>query len=294
MLPEASEPDPESASDLSRRAWELTDLADYAAAVEASAGAIRLDPNSVLAYTVRGWALEGLGEEHLDDARSAYEMALQLDATAPWPRTGIAELLRRTGSREEADRLYRAVADDVVDPPDTRPRSLEFRGWSLYRLGRLDEAIAAFQRIADAGARTDLGPVRPGAGAARRRAIGRGDRGIQVRDRGRASRRRAPTAGSPLGRLRGSGRRHLIPPRASPRSRRRRPSASGCAASSARSSRTARRPRTRRTRPSDGEEPRPGEVKQPIAGSDIGTMGMKTDPGGTGRRHDGGPSSSNR
>ena len=145
MLPEVSVPDPENASDLSRRAWELADLADYAAAVEASAGAIRLDPNSVLAYTVQGWALEGLGEEHLDDARSAYEMALQLDATAPWPRTGIADLLRRTGSREEADRLYRAVADDVVDTSDTRPRSLEFRGWSLYRLGRLDEAIAAYR-----------------------------------------------------------------------------------------------------------------------------------------------------
>lgn len=145
MLPDASEPDPETAFDLSLRAWELTDLADYAAAVEASAGAIRLDPNNVLAYTVRGWALEGLGEAHLDEARSAYEKALQLDATAPWPRTGIAELLRRTGSPEEADRQYRAVADGVVDPPDTRPRSLEFRGWSLYRLGRLDEAVAAFR-----------------------------------------------------------------------------------------------------------------------------------------------------
>jgi tetratricopeptide (TPR) repeat protein len=145
MLPDVREPDPESASDLSRRAWELTDLADYAAAVEASVGAIRLDPNSVLAYTVRAWALEGLGDEHLEEARSAYEMALQLDATAPWPRTAIADLLRRTGSREEADRMYRAVADDVVDSPDTRPRSLEYRGWSLYRLGRLDEAIAAFR-----------------------------------------------------------------------------------------------------------------------------------------------------
>ena len=141
MVPE---PDRERASELTRRAWELTDLADYAAAVETATGAIELDPNCALAYTVRGWALEGLGEEHLDEARSAYEMALQLDTTAPWPRTGIADLLRRTGSREEAERLYRAVADDVVDPSDARPRSLEFRGWSLYRLGRLDEAIAAF------------------------------------------------------------------------------------------------------------------------------------------------------
>ena len=136
--------DRERASDLSRRAWELTDLADYAAAVEASTGAIRLDPSCSLAHTVRGWALEGLGEEHLDEARSEYEMALHLDATAPWPRTGIADLLRRTGRPEEAERLYRAVADDAMDPADVRPRSLEFRGWSLYRLGRLDEAIAAF------------------------------------------------------------------------------------------------------------------------------------------------------
>jgi tetratricopeptide (TPR) repeat protein len=141
MVPE---PDRERASELTRRAWELTDLADYAAAVETTAGAIELDPHCALAYTVRGWALEGLGEKHLDEARSAYEMALRLDTTAPWPRTGIADLLRRTGSREEAEHLYRAVADDVVDPSDARPRSLEFRGWSLYRLGRLDEAIAAF------------------------------------------------------------------------------------------------------------------------------------------------------
>jgi tetratricopeptide (TPR) repeat protein len=72
-------------------------------------------------------------------------MALRLDTSAPWPRTGVADLLRRTGSSEEAERLYRAVAEDDVDPSDARPRSLEFRGWSLYRLGRLDEAIAAFR-----------------------------------------------------------------------------------------------------------------------------------------------------
>jgi len=141
MVPE---PDRERASELTRRAWELTDVADYAAAVETASGAIELDPNCALAYTVRGWALEGLGDEHLDEARSAYEMALRLDASAPWPRTGIADLLRRAGSREEAEQLYRAVADDNVDPSNAQPRSLEFRGWSLYRLGRLDEAIAAF------------------------------------------------------------------------------------------------------------------------------------------------------
>lgn len=138
------EPDPERASELTRRAWKLADVADYVAAVEATAGAIELDATCALAYTVRGWALEGLGEEHLDEARSAYEMAMALDTNAPWPRTGIADLLRRSGNPEDADRLYRAVADDPMDPADERPRGLEFRGWSLYRLGRLDEAIEAF------------------------------------------------------------------------------------------------------------------------------------------------------
>jgi tetratricopeptide (TPR) repeat protein len=141
MLPDASR---RAASDLTERAWELTDIAEYAAAVETTAGAIALDPNCALAYTIRGWALEGLGGEHLDEARSAYEMALALDATAPWPLTGVADLLRRTGNRDEAERLYRAVADELIDASDGRPRSLEFRGWSLYRLGRLDEAIDAF------------------------------------------------------------------------------------------------------------------------------------------------------
>jgi len=139
------DPDPDRASELTRRAWELADLADYAAAVDAAAGAIELDPTCALAHTVRGWALEGLGEEHLDEARSAYEMAMALETTAPWPRTGFADLLRRSGNAEEAARLYRAVADDPLDPADERPRGLEFRGWSLYRLGRLDEAIEAFR-----------------------------------------------------------------------------------------------------------------------------------------------------
>ncbi len=72
-----------------------------------------------------------------------YETAIALDATALWPRTGLADILHRSGSREEAERLYRDVAEDA-EPFDDRPACLEFRGWSLYRLGRLDEAIQTF------------------------------------------------------------------------------------------------------------------------------------------------------
>ena len=140
MVPE---PDEGRASDLLQRAIELSDLSEYATAAETAARAIELDPNNAFAHTVRAWALENLGEQHLDEARSVYETAIALDATAPWPRTGLADLLYRSGSREEAERLYRHVAEDA-EPFDERLACLEFRGWSLYRLGRLDEAIRTF------------------------------------------------------------------------------------------------------------------------------------------------------
>lgn len=140
MVPE---PDEGRASDLVQRAIELTELSDHATAADTAALAIELDPNNAFAHTVRAWALENLGEQHLDEARSVYETAIALDAKAPWPRTGLADLLHRSGSREEAERLYRDVAEDA-EPLDDRPACLEFRGWSLYRLGRLDEAIRTF------------------------------------------------------------------------------------------------------------------------------------------------------
>ena len=144
-----SEPDEVRASELVGRAWELTDLADYARAAETAAHAIDLAPDNALAHTIRAWALENLGGPHLDDARSGYESAVALDADGRVAPTGLADLLRRTGSEAEAERLYRAVAEDATGTPDERPRSLEFQGWSLYRLGRWDEAIRSFRASLD-------------------------------------------------------------------------------------------------------------------------------------------------
>jgi Flp pilus assembly protein TadD len=127
----------------------LNDFAEYAEAAETSARAIELEPDNSLAHTVRAWALENLGGPHVEEARSIYETAIALDATAPWPRTALADLLHRTGRSDEAERLYRDVAADPVEMLADRPRCLEFRGWSLYRLGHLDEAIQTFQASMD-------------------------------------------------------------------------------------------------------------------------------------------------
>ncbi len=145
------EPAKGRAFDLIRQASELNDFAEYAEAAETSARAIELEPDNALAHTIRAWALENLGARHVEEARSSYRTAIALDATAPWPRTALADLLHRTGSRDEAERLYRDVAADPAEMLADRPRCLEFRGWSLYRLGRLDEAIRTF-RASMAGA----------------------------------------------------------------------------------------------------------------------------------------------
>ena len=139
------EPEPGRASDLIQRASALNDFAEYAEAAETSARAIELEPDNAIALTVRAWALENLGGHHVEEARSIYQTAIALDATAPWPRTALADLLYRTGSRDEAQSLYGDVAADPAESLADRPRCLEFRGWSLYRLGRLDEAIQTFQ-----------------------------------------------------------------------------------------------------------------------------------------------------
>lgn len=139
-----SEPDEGRASELIQRACELTDLADYATAAETAVRAIELEPNNALAHTIHAWALENLGEQHLDEARSIYEAAISLDATASWPRAALADLHHRAGRKGEAERLYRDLAEEISESLGDRPRSLEFRGWSLYRLGRLDEAIQSF------------------------------------------------------------------------------------------------------------------------------------------------------
>ena len=91
------------------------------------------------------------------------------------------ELLRRTGSRDEAERLYRAVAWIPSDARD-RPRCLEFPGGAFIG-SAVWRRRSHVPRLDGRCARTALGAVRSGAVIARERAIRRGSRAYGRRSR---------------------------------------------------------------------------------------------------------------
>jgi len=109
----------------------------------------------------RGWCLENLGR--CEEAAAAYRAALRDDAGNPELLAGLGNVLWSLGDRAGAAGHWMQVADMAGDDATT-PRVLELAGWSLYRLGRLDEAEHAFRRAIEGSpmepsARFDLGLV---------------------------------------------------------------------------------------------------------------------------------------
>ena len=91
------------------RAEALSEAGEYAAALEELDLALTTEPVNAAVYTARGWALENLGPERLQEARAAYEDALELDRTAMWAKEGLSNVMRRLGHAREADRLCEEV-----------------------------------------------------------------------------------------------------------------------------------------------------------------------------------------
>ena len=158
MPPESDE---RPAHELVQRAIALNGVADYPSALETATRAVELDPTNAEAHRVRAKALENLGADHLEEAMTAYERSVALGPAGLRSRTALAELLRRAGRSEEAERLYRAVADDAATAAASAANGtcpLEMAGWSQYRLGDLDGTIVSFRSALEID--DDLIPVR--------------------------------------------------------------------------------------------------------------------------------------
>ena len=117
-------------------------------------------------HTARGWALENLGPERLGDARAAYEQALALNDGAMWAKEGLANVMRRMGHTDEADRLCVEVIEEGRRRYHDEEDLWELVGWCELRLGRYDDAVAHAPRSAAARRPVDRGPLRPRARAA--------------------------------------------------------------------------------------------------------------------------------
>jgi tetratricopeptide (TPR) repeat protein len=120
----------------------LSDAGKYAAALDELELAMAERPASADMYTARGWALENLGPERLDEARTAYEDALALDRDAMWAKEGLSNVLRRLGHTRQADRLCEEVVVEGRQRYELEEDLWELVGWCELRLGRYQDAVS--------------------------------------------------------------------------------------------------------------------------------------------------------
>jgi tetratricopeptide (TPR) repeat protein len=119
----------------------LRQLGDRTGALDAFSRALELDPSLVQAWYEKGLVEEEL--HHTAAARTAYHRALELLPTFLDAGLALADLLRRTGLAAEAVRL-------LVDLLLAEPYALEalvLLGRTLVEDGRLEDAVAAFDRV---------------------------------------------------------------------------------------------------------------------------------------------------
>ena len=108
---------------------------------------------------VLGAAYSRLGRADEADDQLRESIRLFGDETPKWAQVELADALvrRRQKLTDEAITLYRSVV--TMPPPELVPRERANRAWALFRLGRVDEAIADYQK-ALAAAVDPLGEVR--------------------------------------------------------------------------------------------------------------------------------------
>jgi len=125
------------------RADALNDRGEYLEGLRIAQEAIGLAPADGPAWTAIGWALENLGR--LEEAEEAYRTAVRHDPGQPWAMVGLATVLDKTGRPGEALDIYRCVAERARQGGKMGPDLLEIIGWSCFKSGDLDGALALYR-----------------------------------------------------------------------------------------------------------------------------------------------------
>jgi tetratricopeptide (TPR) repeat protein len=123
----------------------LSDAGEYAAALLELDHLVDDNPSSPAVHTARGWALENLGSTRLPEARAAYEEALRLHPGAMWAKEGLANVLRRMGFVEEANRLCVEVIEEGRTRYHEEEDLWELVGWCELRIGRYEDAVGTLR-----------------------------------------------------------------------------------------------------------------------------------------------------
>jgi tetratricopeptide (TPR) repeat protein len=119
----------------------LSDAGEYGAALLELDRLADSHPSSSEVHTARGWALENMGTSRLPEAQGAYEEALRLDPGAMWAKEGLANVLRRMGDVDGANRLCLEVIEQGRGRYEEEEDLRELVGWCELRIGRYDDAV---------------------------------------------------------------------------------------------------------------------------------------------------------
>lgn len=123
-------------------------VGDLAAAEAHFRAALKLDAGLVEAWERLGHCLRA--QNNLEEACTCFEQAVELDPTSPYGRLGLGHVLDDLGRDEEAERVFRDVAES-----NPAPIVLSHFGDFLATKGRLAEAEEYLKRAL----RTDGGYV---------------------------------------------------------------------------------------------------------------------------------------
>lgn len=115
----------------------------YAEAIEDFTAAIEEAPDNCYGYYGRGWCYELSGD--LDKAMEDYNLGIDIDGEYAYIRMQRGELFLLKGEKDKADEDFGKVLQI-----DTVASDVSCRMYALYFLGRDDEAVEWMQKIIDA------------------------------------------------------------------------------------------------------------------------------------------------
>ena len=122
----------------------LCEIAEYEAAARVLERATQLNPHDIMSLSLKGWALQFLGPQKLQEAKQTCEDALELDPRNTWILRDLADILRKLGEREEADVKYFSIIKQAEELVEMDVDTLSLIGWCHYCLGHHEEAVRLF------------------------------------------------------------------------------------------------------------------------------------------------------
>ncbi|MDF1702350.1 MAG: tetratricopeptide repeat protein, partial [Planctomycetota bacterium] len=127
---------------LMRAAIDLNNQKRFEDALKTVDRTIHLDPELAYAHYVRAHALYWL--KRLDEAKQACGRGLELDPRERTTRKFLVALTKQTDGQEAS----LALIDGWLEKQQQDPRLWQLRGYRLLQMNRLEEGLAAFEKVA--------------------------------------------------------------------------------------------------------------------------------------------------